>query len=540
VTNRHSVKAAVSALSAALTLGALAEAMPVKKYLAFGWDTENVRPAELLRGAKDFRALGLDGVGLCIRKSLPDGRMLNSHTVFDGTTRWTREDLADQADVFGEIARTDGMRESMIEFLFNTKNRIAWDDDARWAVVANNLRVLAEFAKETGIRGFCLDNEDYFQNKQYDWNKQEDPPYEEARKLARQRGRELFGPVFQAHPGIVIQFYFMFNEIWDIHKTADPRTVCSATKCLRAAFFDGMYDVMPPRATIIDGTEMTYTSTPSNDAFRAYAAINTAGSLPLVSPENRAKYLAQTSRAYAMYMDAYVMTNTKSCWYMPPMKNGSRLQRFEQNLVEANRWAYDYVWFWGERHNYADYGKTLDEHYVIGFENKNGAGSRQTWQTMLPGLADMMRSVKDPYGYVGEKLAAQQAAGTFRNLVDESKYKTVKLGDRTVIEISSNSVDAVVWDVKPGQWYGAVVRVSNGNFSGYANWRDAAGKWTNRNFGYVAYWDFRGPDKDGWYEGRILARVPEDVRSFVTIIWANNRKPGESAYAEGFKVFKLR
>lgn len=537
-------------------LSALADAMPVKKYLAYGWDTENLTPAEVLKGAKDFAALGMDGAGLCIRKALGDGRMLNSHTVFDGRTRWTRADVADQVPVLKEIARTEGLRFSMLEFLLNTKDRLSWGDDARWAVNANNMRVLAELAKECGIMGFCLDNEDYFQNKQYTWGP-DDPPYDESCRLARQRGRELFGPVFAAYPEITIQFYFLFNELWGCHTTSDPRTVASAEKRLLPAFLDGIYDVMPPTARLVDGCEMTYTARPENDAFRDYAGINTAGTLPLVSPENRGKFLAQTSRAYATYLDAFTTTNTASGWYMPPMENGSRLQRLERNLVEANRWAYDFVWFWGEQNNYADYGRPHCTNYWIGA--RHGTGVRETWEAKLPGLGQTLRAVKDPYGFVGETLAAKKADGSFRNLVDRGKLNGGSQGNAR-FEIITNDVfcsaahphamlvqgaagtagfDAVIWDVKPGQWYGVTIRASNCNLSGYANWRDADGKWTNKK-GYVQHWDVRGPDKDGWYEGRILARIPEDAKSFVVMAWAKYQKPGEKTYFDDFSVFRIR
>ena len=540
----------VFAVLAAWAAGAGAVSAPVKKYIAYGWDTENISPADLLRGAKGFADLGMDGAGVCIHKTTADGRRLDNRTVFDGKTVWRRADVEDQIPILKEIARTPGLRHSMVHFLLTTKGRLRWDDDARWKICANNMRLLAKVAKETGLKGFCLDNEDYFKVNQYARTK-DDPPYEESLRLARRRGRELFGPVFKAYPEITIHFYFMLNMIWEAYDSPNPAATVDARQELLPAFLDGILDVIPPTARIVDGCEMSYSATPEKDKFRYLVAHMTAGTTPMISPENRAKYRSQVSLSFATYMDAFTMTNTASCWYMAPMANGSRLQRLERNLVEMNRYADDIVWFWGERHNYVDYRLPAD--------SKSWLKNRGTWEEKLPGLSQVLKGVKDPYGFVGAELAVRKASGSLKNLVDLRKYPGTTIGT-CAYEVITNDVflsaehprallvqgvekaggfAPVITGVKPGEWYGVTIRASNRNLGGHLNWRDREGKFNNKT-GAVEYWDIRGPDADGWYTGRILARVPEDMMSFVVFAWASGQKAGEKTYFDDFNVFKIR
>ena len=79
-------------------------------------------------------------------------------------------------------------------------------------------------------------------------------------------------------------------------------------------FINGIYDVLPPEAKIVDGDESGgYTAI---NAGSLHARVNEMKKLSeLIDPANRAKYFLQTSYAPAMYLECVAPRTEGSVWH---------------------------------------------------------------------------------------------------------------------------------------------------------------------------------------------------------------------------------
>ena len=190
--------------------------------------------------------------------------------------------------------------------------------------VAANFGVAARAAREAGLKGFLFDLEEY--GKKF-WNynnlNTKTSP-EETRKIIYKRGQQWGKAVFAAYPDITLFMPFMLTM-----GHVGPLTV---------PFVNGIMSVMPPQARIIEGSEeMGYHSSTPDAYFAVHRQYwNAADDTAVVYPENRTKYLTQTSFAPAFYLDAYVREKLQR-WYSlkPQILRDGILTVFRRNLAAA-------------------------------------------------------------------------------------------------------------------------------------------------------------------------------------------------------------
>ena len=384
------------------------------KFIAHGWDTMDMEPATLLENADQFDATGIDGITirLPVRKQ-SDGTEANYwHLPYDGP--WNYETFADQVPVLREIVKHPSLRESFLVCAFSRmKGRIDWADDAEWGRFAGNMRVLARIAKAGGMRGLFLDNEDYCNRLQYK-HRPEEGDFKTVFRLARQRGRQIFSGLFEEFPDAVILPFWLLTQVQNYAQCADPIASMKADGSLWPAFVNGILDVLPPTASLVDGNEYAYTHEYDNGSFAKSAVDQLIGLLPLVAKENRAKYRSQLSVGFGQYIDMYTSTDSSSVWYFKPV-NGSRLEHFRLNLTEATRCADDYIWIYGERFSWVKWRnppKTSRKYRVD-----------RTWEDELPGLGAMLKEVKNPGAGLADRIAAARAKGASANRFMEALAK---------------------------------------------------------------------------------------------------------------------
>ena len=186
---RYAAIAAVGVAAAgAWTADAASFSEPTAKtFIAAGWDVGSLTPRQLLADADKFAGLGFDGVAVNLRIS-----------------DITMTQPIDAAKLRGEIAplRELSVRPGFTHSFLGCNwapvagRRLDWRDDARWKVFEENMRLIAQVAKEGGLVGILVDWEDYGLKGQFH-RAAGDPPYAEAAALARRRGRaigDLYGP----------------------------------------------------------------------------------------------------------------------------------------------------------------------------------------------------------------------------------------------------------------------------------------------------------------------------------------------------------
>ena|GEM_PF-5882418 len=423
-----------------------------KKYVGLLFDVINTSPSNVLAHIDKFEksAPYLDGLALALY-DVPvvkaDGTVGKSEytRIVHPTERWTRENLKSQIPVLKAIASRPNMKESFLLVWMTPKSkgrRLALTDDKAWANFAENMATMAWLAKESGLRGLMLDPEEYATAMQY-IHTPDDPPFEECKKLMRQRGREVFSRVFKEYPDAVLfglWFYHHFAWWMEKGRQTNPAIYADDTGELSQYFYDGMLDVMPPSARGVEGTEHYHHSATRNE-YLADGSRVASEVLAFIAPENRGKYRSQVYMGNAHYLDMYTLTtNPKSLWYHAPV-NGSRLEHLRLNLEQSLQASSKYVWIYGENS-----GKVID--WSDGYY-----GKRKTWEEVIPGLTETMMLAKDPERYSAMRKAELKKKGELKNLLpDVAPMRFESKGG--VREFSSlETHDLSVKGVKPGENY---------------------------------------------------------------------------------------
>ena len=395
----------------AMSVGAFvadANANIPRRFIAHGWDTMKATPENVLSNAAKFASVGTDGVTL----------VLPERDQADGTHAWPTihlptdpaylyETYADQVPILREISDKLGLRESFLMCSFTPmRGRMGFGDDAKWERFAHNLRVFARIAHEGGLRGLVLDNEDYCARNQFTLAP-EDGAFGTAYTLARRRGRQVFEGVFSEFPEAVILPFWLLSQVQSLATGSDPVAAMRNAGSLWPAFVNGILDVLSPTAVLVDGNEFAYTYEWNNGSFAASAADQLVGFLPLVAPENRAKYRSQLRVGFGLYLDMYVNEDPNGPWYSAPV-NGSRLEHLRLNVTEAAKRADEYVWLYGEKVSFVRWE---------GLENGNSKFATDvTWEDRLPGLARTLGDVKNPGAGLMERILAARKKGTAANV----------------------------------------------------------------------------------------------------------------------------
>lgn len=430
-----------------------------KKCIGLCFDVMNTTPSNVLANADQFadKAPYLDGVAIGLHDILvtdDNGNVVTSQfrEVMHKSHRWTRDSVKSQLPYLKEIAKKPNLTESMLLFWMSPRGkntRIDWRDDKGWANYAENMATVAWLAKEAGLKGLMLDPEEYAAQggslPQF-VHTHEDPPFRETAKLARQRGREVFSRVFKEFPdAVILSLWFMSKfDFWlENGYQINPLQNTEQSGELMQYFLNGILDVIPPEARIVDGFEYYNGSALKNDYFRKESIITTSA-LPLVAPENVTKYRAQVYTGNAHYLDMYAQkANPKSLWYYPPV-NGSRLEHLRLNLEQSFRTATEYVWLYGERS-----GKLFnwrDGHYA----------KQKTWEEAIPGFTETVMLAKDPVGYAAKKKAELEKKGRLNNLAQG--VENLSLGVSSEMREFHQDEDKMPSvKVKRGERYGVVM-----------------------------------------------------------------------------------
>ena len=419
----------------AVTAAALA-ARP--KVVVTGWDIGRLTPERVLAAADELDKLPIDGVvfGLNSRYDIKEEH--------EGTLRaavkrvWPKEKLRHFAGVFREAVKHKSLADSFVANMFQPVSRMKWDDDAAWAAFAENMRLLAKLAKEGGLKGIVLDTEDYWKARQYALLPGDNMTYEEACKLVRARGRQIFRGVFEEFPDIDIITYWWLSLRYEYFGSQNPQLQAKSLGDLLPAFTDGVLDVMPMTARIFDGNEHTY----HWSHWRSFVSQRIFHP-ELVSPENRLKFRSLFWASSAFYMDMFINPEkrgdgTPHPFYMAPA-GGRRLNRFLDRYEDAALMSEGYVWIFGEKRSWVDWGK-FD--YCKGYE---AAYTNGTWNSALPGFYEEWAILRNPRAELLPRLKKMKAAGEAVNLAGE------------VVKNGEFGCTCEVNDVKYGEWYAVCI-----------------------------------------------------------------------------------
>ena len=523
-----------------------------KKYISFGWEYKCLTPQAILANADKFAATGIDGIGMYLCATNSEGKELKFISKGD---KWEREAFLPQIPLLRKIMNTPHLSESFCVGYGSPVKRFSWTDDAAWENLANSMSVLGWITRETGIKGISCDLEDYHHQWQYN-RLDTDPPYDELLPIVRKRGAQVFGALFKENPNIKALFYWILCFETEYLTSPDPVALARQNGDLSPAFFDGILDVMPETARLINGDEHTYRAEAvKRDFHNSY--VNQRTICPrLVSPENRAKFMRLVQASFAIYYDMYA-NDEKSFWYFPPI-DGSRAEHLRRNLLDATRLADEYVWFWGEKHP------------TIHWENAHieaRVRCPDTWEEAIPGITDAMLCCKDPDWGLARRIATLRREGKLadRNPNPECRpggkkdglpppyyfWKaksdktgrifldtTIGHGDTTSIAVKDCANACALYTLKgaePGEAYGVEMAV-RGRAVVHISFQKN-GDWVRGMQGVSLV---QGePDADGWRTARSMVVMPPGTDSFVVKMSADKLNGTSSAWFDDIHVYKL-
>lgn len=498
-----------------------------RKYIWFGWDTQNLSAEQVLDNAAAFDASVYDGIPVnVVVKDPQTGKSLSVHAIFDNP-EITDEMLAPHVPVLKEIVAHRGLRESFISSFYTPKKRVAWTDDEMWAKAARTMAALARAAKAAGVRGLFMDQEEYHPPKQFEWQVG-DPTFADCARLARQRGREVFAQAFRDYPEMaVFSCYGMLSAdaTFDYFGSPDPFDATRQKRDLWPHFFNGMLDAAPFSARLIDGTEMAYEYEQGREEYAKSAACVKVRGRSVVAPENRAKYGAVAQASFGFFMDGYVKTNkTARYWY--DALNGSRLGHFDHNLWGATHWSDEYVWLYAASQR------------MTGIHWRNKNGNFNGWTTpndRLPGYDQVALANKDPLAWFTLRVGELKAQGKLVNLCTKPMDEILAPNkDRPGMRFGIIEFP----EAKAGDWYGFRFR-ARGEVQSIVRWGETGLRARPLGASILPVCTPMGePDAEGWRAAVGVVRIPNDVQRPVLVLktFAEN---GQTSSISEFALYRL-
>ena len=547
---------AVGSLACGLLLSAVGGTQ-AKKYLSFGWEFRDATAKALVANADRLADTAFDGVGIYLNGATNSvGEELKF--VARGA-KWEKEAFKDVLPDLKVLAKTPHLSESLLVGCFGAPvKRFAWTDDAAWENLGHSLGVVGWLTRESGIKGLWCDYEDYHGQNQFTLT-DADPSWEEMQVLARKRGAQVFGPLFRENPNVRLLFCWVLTFPREYFNAPDVRAMAKGNGDLWPAFLNGILDVMPETARLIDGDEHCYRAESRQRDFHYSYAKQRTVCPQLVAPEHREKYLRQTGVSFGLYFDSYVNPAGHG-WYMEPA-NGSRAERLRRNLLDATRLADEYVWFWGEMNTSAKWGADMRVQKSLQRRDK-------TWDEQIGGVNEAMRCCKDPDWGLARRLKELKAKGELVDLVSNPKCEnrgekrslpspygfwkpknetkaeffldeTTGHGDSSSISMRNAKLGTIILDipnVKGGDTYAVMFAAKGGPLDARVNWHTKT--WWNRSQDDVGF-VLGAPDADGWRTACSMVIVPEGVDVFSVLFTVKDKKNRPQIWVDDIHVVKL-
>ncbi len=526
-----------------------------RKFVACAWEFASAWPRDFVAAADEFDKTAIDGVSIFLKGYDKDGNLIGMRDIFG--VEWTYEAFAPLIPDMREMTRHRAFRECFCSSFRSPRKvdgRISWENDEVWARVARNMRVAARVAREGGFRGFTIDCEDYGRVRQFVRHPDE-KPFEELSAIARRRGAEVFGGAFEEFPDITILSFWFLSMVPDWYDTPDVAAFAAARGDLWPSFVNGILDVLPPTAKLIDGDENGYRYEAAKNSFYIKADHIRRTLLPLVAPENREKYRRQMQVSFGQYLDMYTHP-TNTLWSFPPL-DGSRLERFRVNLAQAAAVADEYVWLWGERFHHVNWATGYVDHATC---------YKGTWDDRLPGLTPMLKFVKDPQLFARERMAELEFLGRLVNLVSNDvdkagadtgvpKHGTWRNGndggqgsfsiDPSFGENGGPSLCATgslsgcftitIRGIRPGEYYAVKASAFGRGVAAGISWKNAKRQYVGRAIKFAFDEDAA---ESGWRHFLLPVHIPADAAT-MTLTLDVSLADGEKAWFDNVGVFKL-
>ena len=293
------------------------------------------------------------------------------------TVAWKWEEFADDFAILKSLK----FKKFTDNFLYTTSTPgdVDWFDDANWEAIANNFGILARISKEAGLTGLVIDPEEY--GKHF-WSKYPGHSHDEAVTAARRRGQQVGNAIFKEQPDAKLLCLFLFSFGTYLKGDAWASTMSHS-------FFNGIYDVLPPEATMIEGHEYFGYFAKSKADFERLLRDMDRTFMARVAAKNINKYRTQTQLAAPLYPDSWFFEdNVVYKFLLPEVKDTPKLDFARQQVTWALEVSDEYVWIYSE--------------LGCWWSKSSHPRVKQTWEEVCPGLNAVINSIHNPAAYTPE------------------------------------------------------------------------------------------------------------------------------------------
>lgn len=316
---------------------------PEKKLLEYGWDVPH--PSYVAEHIREMEERPFDGILM---------RISGLGQVFNPVPH-TREEYAEEFDA---LERIEWERFTDNFLMMYAASKMDWFSDEHWAIIADNVSLLARGAEAGGCVGVCFDCEPYGENP---WHYPTQPgadrhSFAEFQAKARERGAQFVDAIEAEMSEPVIHTFFL-TTLSGVRNASMAQSAEERDEILRdysyglyPAFVNGMLDAMDPGTLLTDGNEPAYYYHTPEQYLEIYHYIK-QGALGAIAPENHRKYRGQVLVAQALYVDQVFGLRARKVegHYMAPEEQA---QWFEHNVYWALKSSDRYVWCYSEKMNW--------------------------------------------------------------------------------------------------------------------------------------------------------------------------------------------
>jgi hypothetical protein len=306
---------------------------PTKALIELGWDAPT--PNHLRANIKAMEQRPFNGLMV----NLSAGKTIFNKTAYpDSAYTQDQTDLA--ATTFGKL------NHNFITMWSAKENGWDWFNDQDWIATETNARNFAKMGKAGRFKGFLFDPEPYGTSPwSYSTQLYPTQSFASVQAKVRQRGAAFLSAIQTQMPEVKIMSLFGVSLIKA--QAEEAGNLEKADWVLLASFFDGMLDVINPKAELIDGNEGSYyyTAAQGFSDFHAYKK----SAREYVSLENRTKYDKQVSVAHAVFADGLLNLWKSPRFFGYYLQNDLERQQFlEHNTYHALKSSDKYVWVYNE------------------------------------------------------------------------------------------------------------------------------------------------------------------------------------------------
>ena len=314
--------------------------VPERKIIYHGWNSPST--SYIREHWEEMEKMPFDGVGIrvAIDRSKPTegdgatGNLLGWQTF--GPVRFSTERFADAvADL--QSPRWTRFTDNFLPVAIATRDQdhgLTWFDDARWATIEANWRVLIQVARDGKCRGIFLDPEHYdyecelFSYEHHNAQRTR-ATFAEYTAKSRERGRQLGTAMREIFPQIVVGLHYSYSL------AAREKERYS----LLPAFLDGMLAGTAPDASFVDLWEYGHGYVDAEDCDKAIVAIKKP---TLTSEPELFRQMVHVGSSLRIDF----APRGKPWSPLTPEQNFFSPKRFGESLKRALRMSERYVWIY--------------------------------------------------------------------------------------------------------------------------------------------------------------------------------------------------